>query len=72
MEDFLKNVGYIVMIIIIMILIGSVFGYIGYAIINHNNPPAIEVYRGNTTLEITYRDGIPVDSVVVYKSDKNK
>lgn len=28
---------------------------------------AIEAYRGNTTLEITYKDGIPVDSVVVYK-----
>lgn len=30
--------------------------------------PAIEVYRGNTTLEITYKDNIPIDSVVVYKN----
>lgn len=30
-------------------------------------PTALDVYRGNTTLEITYRDGIPVDSVVVFK-----
>ena len=30
--------------------------------------PAIEVYRGNTTLQITYQDSIPVDSVVVYKN----
>lgn len=30
--------------------------------------PAIEVYRGNTTLEITYRDSVVVDSIVVYKS----
>ena len=38
---------------------------------NNHIVPAIEVYRGNTTLEITYRDGIPVDSVVVYrKSNK--
>lgn len=35
--------------------------------INKTRIPAIEVYRGNTTLEITYRDSIPVDSVVVYK-----
>lgn len=28
----------------------------------------IEVYRGNTTLEITYCDSIPVDSVVVWKN----
>lgn len=27
----------------------------------------IDVYRGKTTLEITYKDGIPIDSVVVYK-----
>lgn len=30
-------------------------------------PKAIEVYQGKTTLEITYKNGIPVDSVVVYK-----
>lgn len=30
--------------------------------------PAIEVYRGNTTLEITYQDSVPIDSVVVYKN----
>jgi hypothetical protein len=30
-------------------------------------PMAIDVYRGKTTLEITYKDGVPVDSVVVYK-----
>lgn len=29
--------------------------------------PAIEVYRGNTTLEITYRDSVAVDTVVVFK-----
>lgn len=29
--------------------------------------PAIDVYRGKTTLEITYKDNIPIDSVVVYK-----
>ena len=27
----------------------------------------IDVYRGKTTLEITYKDNIPIDSVVVYK-----
>ena len=29
--------------------------------------PAIEVYRGNTDLIISYRDTIPVDSTVVLK-----
>ena len=33
-----------------------------------NTPPtALDVYRGKTTLEITYRDSVAVDSVVVYK-----
>ena len=34
-------------------------------------PTAIDVYKGKTTLEITYKDGVPVDSVVVFK-DKEK
>ena len=34
---------------------------------NINCPTALDVYQGNTTLEITYRDSIPVDSVVVFK-----
>ena len=33
----------------------------------HSIPKAIDVYRGKTTLEITYRDSVAVDSVVVYK-----
>lgn len=32
-----------------------------------NSPEAIDVYRGKTTLEITYKDSIPIDSVVVFK-----
>ena len=34
---------------------------------NENEPRAIDVYRGKTTLEITYRDSIPIDTVVVFK-----
>lgn len=32
-----------------------------------NKPQAIDVYKGKTSLEITYRDSIPVDSTVVFK-----
>lgn len=31
------------------------------------NPSAIDVYRGRTSLEVTYLDGAPVDSTVVFK-----
>lgn len=34
-------------------------------------PTAMDVYKGKTTLQITYKDSIPVDSVVVFK-DKEK
>ena len=31
-------------------------------------PTAIDVYRNKTTLEITYKDGVPIDSTVVWKN----
>ena len=37
-----------------------------------DNPTALDVYEGKTTLEITYRDTIPVDSVVVFKEEFKK
>lgn len=39
---------------------------------NRNIPTAMDVYKGKTTLEITYRDSIPVDSVVVFKEEFKK
>ena len=37
-------------------------------IINLRKPRAIDVYQDNTTLEITYKDSVPIDSVVVWKN----
>ena len=37
-------------------------------IINLRKPRAIDVYQNNTTLEITYKDDMPIDSVVVWKN----
>ncbi len=34
----------------------------------HKQPTAMDVYQGKTTLEITYKDGMAVDSVVVFKN----
>lgn len=36
-------------------------------IIYFKEPTAIDVYKGKTTLEITYKDNIPIDSTVVWK-----
>ena len=35
--------------------------------IEHPKPTAMDVYRGNTILEVTYRDSVAIDSVVVFK-----
>lgn len=40
---------------------------LGHMIWLSKEPTALDVYRGKTTLEITYRDSVAVDSVVVYK-----
>lgn len=37
---------------------------------NPNSPTALDVYQGKTTLEITYKDGVAIDSVVVFKDKK--
>lgn len=48
--------------ILAIILVGLFLSYE-----SRNTPTALNVYQGKTTLEITYRDSIPVDSVVVFK-----
>lgn len=40
-----------------------------YLIILSEMPTPMDVYQGNTTLEITYKDGVPVDSNVVFKDN---
>lgn len=51
------------------VLVGGISATIGIFIfaLCVNKPTALDVYRGKTTLEITYRDSVAVDSVVVYK-----
>ena len=38
-------------------------------IIGNPTPSALDVYRGNTELEITSVNGIPTDTVVVFKKN---
>ncbi len=40
---------------------------IGVIIIHLGKPTAMDVYRGKTTLQITYKNNVPIDSTVVYK-----
>ena len=38
-------------------------------IIEKQKPSALDVYRGNTELEITSVNGIPTDTIVVFKKE---
>lgn len=39
-------------------------------IIEKSKPSALDVYRGNKELEITFVNGTPIDTVVVWKGDE--
>lgn len=46
---------------------GIIFGMLLTISFYNKEIKPIDVYRGNTTLEITYKDGVAIDSVVVWK-----
>ena len=52
---------------LICVLSAMVLGVVFCNLDEDSTPQAIDVYRGNTTLQITYQDTIPIDSVVVWK-----
>ena len=63
-SDFVSSTAYAVSTLTVSIItfISAVF-----TTIELRNPTAIDVYRGKTTLEITYKNGVPTDTVVVFK-----
>ena len=44
------------------IITATIFG------VRESTPSAMDVYQGRTTLEITYKDGVAIDSTVVFKT----
>ena len=57
----------IIMICLTFLFVVSLDGFCSRDI-----PNAIDVYNNKTTLEITYRDSIAIDTVVVYKPEFRK
>lgn len=57
---------------ILLTIFGIIFIVLLSSYADRNTPTALDVYQGKTTLEITYRDSIPVDSVVVLKEEFKK
>lgn len=48
--------------------LGILFSIVIICPIHISSISPIDVYRGKTTLQITYKDSIPIDSAVVYKN----
>ncbi len=61
MDSFCSGMMFAIGVLIAFILGGIMWG--------KPLPRAIDVYRGRTTLEITYRDSVALDSVVVFKDE---
>lgn len=64
-EDF--DIGFIIGSIIATLMVIEV--YLLSNIIGKPKPSALDVYRGNTELEITSVNGTPIDTVVVFKKE---
>ena len=56
-EELLARFLFLYLFLILLLLISYV-----------TKPKAIDVYKGKTTLEITYKDKVPIDSTVVWKN----
>lgn len=54
---------------ILIMILGVIEIGIVSNIITEPKPKAMDVYQGKTTLEYTIRDGVKVDSVVVFKDN---
>lgn len=65
-DKYYRFISVFLLIASVIILVELVLSYK-----SRNTPTAMDVYQGKTTLEITYRDSILVDSIVVFK-DKFK
>ena len=68
MKNKYELIGDILSTFLVFSCMGVMFlcGY-AYGLPLKDTPTVLDVYRGKTTLEITYRDSVAVDSVVVYK-----
>lgn len=49
-------------------LIGITFMFVIMTHIKIKTPTALDVYRGNTELKVTSVNGVPTDTVVVFKN----
>ena len=65
----MKEFGEVTALFLIISAAIAFIGWMGYQIGTANKPTAMDVYQGKTTLEITYKDSVAIDSVVVFKNE---
>lgn len=56
----------------VLCIVTMIASFLLFIITDVNTIQPLDVYRGDTTLKITYVDSIPVDTTVVWKKDYNK
>ena len=67
-KELINNNNPLIELILFMLIFSIILVFITLIVtFLKEEPKAIDVYRGATTLEITYKDGIPIDSTVVWK-----
>jgi hypothetical protein len=65
--DFLSVIGIAIFSILLGVLVTSYIYREEAEMASKRQPTAIDVYKGKTTLRVTYIDSIATDSVVVFK-----
>ena len=59
--------------IIIGLIVGVIVAFVLVILLPPiHKPTALDVYQGKTTLEITYKDSVPIDTIVVFKDEFKK
>lgn len=53
--------------VLLLFVTSFAFGVVFYKYMDEDTPKALDVYRGNTVLEITSVNGVPKDTVVIFK-----
>lgn len=67
-----SNIKWLYRVCVFSLIIGITLLFVGIVKTSPKRPTPLDVYQGKTTLEITYRDSIPVDTIVVFKDEFKK
>ena len=68
-KELINNNNPLIELILFMLIFSIILVFITLIVTSlKEEPKAIDVYRGKTTLEITYKDKMPIDSTVVWKN----